>query len=68
MVEKYSDDEFEALLGKYDYSFKRGDIVKGVVCAYESDGAIVDIGSNKTHKRKILFQSARTRSYKSWSN
>ena len=48
MVEKYSDDEFEALLGKYDYNFKRGDIVKGVVCAYESDGAIVDIGSKST--------------------
>ncbi len=45
MVEKYSDDDFEALLSKYDYKFKRGDIVKGVVCAYESDGAIVDIGS-----------------------
>ena len=48
MVEKYSDGEFEALLGKYDYNFKRGDIVKGVVCAYESDGAIVDIGSKST--------------------
>ena len=48
MVEKYSDSEFEALLGKYDYNFKRGDIVKGVVCAYESDGAIVDIGSKCT--------------------
>ena len=48
MVEKYSDDEFEALLTKYDYNFKRGDIVKGVVCAYESDGAIVDIGSKST--------------------
>lgn len=45
MVEKYSDEDFEALLTKYDYKFKRGDIVKGVVCAYESDGAIVDIGS-----------------------
>ena len=45
MVEQYSDVDFEALLAKYDYSFKRGDIVKGVVCAYESDGAIVDIGS-----------------------
>jgi len=45
MVEKYSDEDFEALLSKYDYKFKRGDIVKGVVCAYESDGAIVDIGS-----------------------
>ena len=45
MAEKYSDSDFEALLEKYDYKFKRGDIVKGVVCAYESDGAIVDIGS-----------------------
>ena len=44
MVEKYSNDDFEALLSKYDYSYKRGDIVKGVVCGYESDGAIVDIG------------------------
>lgn len=48
MVEKYSDEDFEALLTKYDYKFKRGDIVKGVVCAYESDGAIVDIGSKST--------------------
>lgn len=48
MVEKCSNDDFEALLAKYDYSFKRGDIVKGVVCAYESDGAIVDIGSKST--------------------
>lgn len=48
MVEKYSDNDFEALLAKYDYSFKRGDIVKGVVCAYESDGAIIDIGSKST--------------------
>lgn len=48
MVEKCSNDEFEALLTKYDYNFKRGDIVKGVVCAYESDGAIVDIGSKST--------------------
>ena len=48
MVEKFSDDEFEALLQKYDYKFKRGDVVRGVVCAYESDGAIVDIGSKST--------------------
>jgi len=48
MVEKYSDSDFEALLNQYDYHFKRGDIVKGVVCAYESDGAIVDIGSKCT--------------------
>lgn len=48
MVEKYSDVDFEALLNKYDYTFKRGDIVKGVVCAYEADGAVVDIGSKCT--------------------
>ncbi len=48
MGEKYSNGDFEALLEKYDYKFKRGDIVKGVVCAYESDGAIVDIGSKCT--------------------
>ncbi len=48
MVEQYSDGDFEALLEKYDYNFKRGDIVKGMVCAYESDGAIVDIGSKST--------------------
>lgn len=45
MVEQYSDCDFETLLAKYDYNFKRGDIVKGIVCAYEADGAIVDIGS-----------------------
>lgn len=48
MVKKCSDDDYAALLEKYDYKFKRGDIVKGVVCAYESDGAIVDIGSKCT--------------------
>ncbi len=48
MAKKYSDEDFESLLAKYDYTFKRGDIVKGIVCAYESDGAIVDIGSKST--------------------
>ena len=48
MAEKYSDADFEELLSKYDYNFKRGDVVKGVVCAFESDGAIVDIGSKST--------------------
>ena len=37
VLESTVDEEFEALLKKYDYSFKRGDIVKGVVCGYESD-------------------------------
>ena len=48
MIEKYSDSDFEELLQKYDYTFKKGDIVKGVVCTYEADGAIVDIGSKCT--------------------
>lgn len=48
MVKECSDSDFEELLSKYDYKFKKGDIVKGVVCAYESDGAIVDIGSKST--------------------
>ena len=45
MVNKYSEDDFEALLNQYDYKFRKGDIVKGVVCAFESDGVSVDIGS-----------------------
>ena len=40
MTTKYSDNDFEALLEQYDYKFKKGDIVKGVVCGYEADGAI----------------------------
>ena len=37
--------DFEALLGQYDYKFKKGDIVKGIVCGYESNGVSVDIGA-----------------------
>ncbi len=48
MGKEYSNEDFESLLLKYDYNFKKGDIVKGLVCAYESDGAIVDIGSKST--------------------
>lgn len=48
MAEVYSDTDFEELLSKYDYKFKRGDIVKGIVSAYESDGVIVDIGSKSS--------------------
>lgn len=43
--QKYSDSEFEALLSKYDYSFQKGDLVKGIVCSYDSSGVIVDIGA-----------------------
>lgn len=43
--EKFSDNEFESLLTQYDYKFKKGDLVKGIVWAYDSEGVIVDIGS-----------------------
>ncbi len=46
MVTKtYTDDEFESLLSQYDYKFQKGDLVKGLVCGYDSEGVIVDIGS-----------------------
>lgn len=43
--QNYSNEEFESLLGSYDYNFKKGDLVKGTVCGYDSEGAIVDIGA-----------------------
>ena len=46
MVTKmYTDDEFEALINQYDYKFQKGDLVKGLVCGYDSEGVIVDIGA-----------------------
>ncbi len=38
-------DEFAALLSKYDYNFKPGDVVAGTVFALESKGAMIDIGA-----------------------
>lgn len=46
--EMISDSDFETLLKQYDYNFKKGDLVKGRVCAYDSEGVIVDIGSKTT--------------------
>ncbi len=43
--QKFTDNEFESLLSKYDYSFQKGDLVKGIVCSYDSEGVIVDIGA-----------------------
>lgn len=43
--EQISNEEFEKLMNKYDYSFKKGDLVKGIVWSYDSDGVIVDIGA-----------------------
>lgn len=45
MTKECTSIDFESLLDKYDYNFKRGDIVKGTVYSFESDGVIVDIGS-----------------------
>lgn len=46
MVTKaYTDDEFESLMSQYDYKFQKGDLVKGIVCGYDSEGVIVDIGA-----------------------
>lgn len=46
--EKTSDSDFEKLLNDYDYTFKKGDLVKGIVWSYDSEGVIVDIGSKTT--------------------
>lgn len=40
-----SDQDFEALLSKYDYNFQKGDLVKGIVCGFDSQGVMVDIGA-----------------------
>ena len=45
--------EFEKLLSQFDYSFKKGDIVKGKVIGYDSAGALIDIGAKTTAKVSI---------------
>ncbi|HBG49394.1 MAG TPA: hypothetical protein DDW90_07835 [Cyanobacteria bacterium UBA9971] len=42
--------EFEKLMNQFDYSFKKGDIVKGKVIAYEPSGVIIDIGAKTNAK------------------
>lgn len=37
--------EFAKLLGEYDYSFNKGDIVKGSAVSFESGKVLVDIGA-----------------------
>lgn len=37
--------DFEELLKKYDYCFQKGDLVKGIVCGYDGQGVMVDIGA-----------------------
>jgi len=45
LSKEMSDAEYEQLLGQYEYKFQKGDLVKGLVCGYDSEGAIVDIGA-----------------------
>lgn len=45
-----SDADFEALLEKYDYKFQKGDLVKGVVCGFDNQGLLVDIGAKTAAK------------------
>lgn len=44
MCDTMNNEDFEKLLTQYDYSFKKGDLVKGTIYGYDSEGAIVDIG------------------------
>ena len=37
--------DFEELLKQYDYNFQKGDLIKGIVCGYDSQGVMVDIGA-----------------------
>lgn len=48
MVTKKETMDFEALLDKYDYKFQKGDLVKGTVCGFGSQGVMVDIGAKTT--------------------
>jgi small subunit ribosomal protein S1 len=40
----FSMDDFAKALEKHDYEFKKGQVVRGTVYNYETDGAYVDIG------------------------
>lgn len=37
--------EFELLLEKYDYKYRKGDIIEGTICGYDGSGVVVDIGT-----------------------
>ena len=43
-----SDEDFEKLLEQYDYKFQKGDLVKGTVQGFDSQGVLVDIGAKTT--------------------
>ena len=48
VTKKEAELDFEALLEKYDYKFQKGDLVKGIVCGFDSQGVLVDIGAKTT--------------------
>ncbi len=37
--------DFEKLLEQYDYKFQKGDLVKGIICGFDAQGVLVDIGA-----------------------
>ena len=45
MAKFLTDEEFDELISRYDYKFQKGDLVRGQICGYDSDGVIVDIGA-----------------------
>src|SRR5574344_248872 len=47
-VEQISDTEYESLLNQYDFSYKKGDLIKGIVSGYSSEGVIIAIGGKTT--------------------
>jgi len=48
MSEKVNNKSFAELLEMYDYKFNKGDLVKGIVVAYDSHSVLVDIGAKTT--------------------
>ncbi|MEM7772168.1 MAG: S1 RNA-binding domain-containing protein [Cyanobacteria bacterium P01_E01_bin.6] len=40
----FSSEDFEKALEQHDYTFQRGDVVKGVVHSHDSEGVYVDVG------------------------
>ncbi len=40
-----SDEEYLKLIQNYDYDFKKGDVVKGIICGFEGEDILVDINA-----------------------
>lgn len=48
MSENFGNKSFVELLEYYDYKFNKGDLIKGIVVAYDSNSVLVDIGAKTT--------------------